>query len=231
MTTARTIIKKAMQKAGILTKSETPASDETNDGLDALNAMLSSWSNDSLLVYVRAVEQFTLAGGTASYTIGPSMTFNTTRPLQIVSGYVRSGATDYPLNPLQDAVYDKSIADKSTQGIPENFVYSGNSPTASIVFYPVPSSSYAVFLRMEKQLTQFALDDNVEFPPGWERALIYNLAVEIAPEYGQEVSPRVVEIADSSLGKIKEATARNRTMDTPPLVGGTEFNIYSGQYQ
>jgi hypothetical protein len=231
MTTARTIIKKAMQKSGILTKGENPSADEANDALDTLNDLLSSWSNDSLLVYVRSLEQFTLAAGTANYTIGPSMTFNTARPLQIASGYVRSGSTDYPLNKLQDVVFDESITDKSSPGIPDTFVYDNNSPTGIITFHPVPSENYPVYLRMEKLLTQFALDDDLTFPPGWERALIYNLAIELAPEYGQDVGQVVFTIAQESIGKIKEAVARNRTMDTPPLTGGTIFNIYSGQLQ
>ena len=51
MTTASDIIKKAMQKVGVLTKSESPSSDESADGLDSLNDLLSSWSNESMFIY------------------------------------------------------------------------------------------------------------------------------------------------------------------------------------
>ena len=63
MTTARTIIKRAMQVAGILVKGEAPSADEADDGLTALNMMLSGWSNDSGLVYARAWQSFALVGG------------------------------------------------------------------------------------------------------------------------------------------------------------------------
>lgn len=230
MATARTIHKKAMQKIGVLTKSETPDADEASDGLDSLNTLLESWSNESLLAYVRLNETFNLSGGTASYTIGSGATFNTSRPLQVVSGFVTVGSTDYPLTKIKDTEYD-AIPDKSTSGIPDRFFYDYNSPTGTITLYPTPSSAYTITLRMEKSLTSIStLDTSITFPPGWERALIYNLAVEIAPEYGAVVDQITYDTALKSKGVIASSVAKNRTMDTAPLVNTGTFNILTGQY-
>jgi hypothetical protein len=48
--TVRDRIKRAMRLIGAAATGETPSADELADGLTALNAMLSSWSLESLLV-------------------------------------------------------------------------------------------------------------------------------------------------------------------------------------
>lgn len=91
MTTALGIIKSAMRKVGVLTKTENPSADEAQDGLEMLNDLLSSFSNDSMVIYARYSEDFTLSGGTGSYTIGTGGAFNTARPVKIISAFIRLG--------------------------------------------------------------------------------------------------------------------------------------------
>lgn len=62
MTTALDIIKSSMRKVGALTKTENPSADEAIDGLEMLNDLLASYSNDSMVVYARSVDSFTLSG-------------------------------------------------------------------------------------------------------------------------------------------------------------------------
>lgn len=226
MTTAYDIIKRSMQKAGILTKTEVPSSDEANDALQELNAMLSSWSNESMLAYVRVLENFPLTGAT-SYTIGPSQTFNTARPVVIISAYVRQGITDEPVEVITDEQYD-AIPDKSSQGAPYWLNYSNGYPTGTIKLYPVGDSSYTLYIRSEKTLGSFTLHQDVEYPPGWEDAIVYNLAIRLAPEYGQQIDPLILELADQTKASIQRAILKNRTMDgeaVKPL-----GNILNGYY-
>lgn len=226
MTTARSIITKAMLKAGILTKSEAPSADEASDALDALNAMLASWSNNELNIYVRAWENFPLAGGVGEYTIGAGQTFNTTRPLYLVEAHYRNGDIDYPLQIIKDETYN-SIAFKNIQSLPDSINYDNGYPIGKLRLYPIPSASYTLFLLSEKQIATFALDDDIDLPPGWERALIYNLAIELVPEYGVEIPQTVIGIADTSLKAIQGQVERNRTYDwTTDL--STSKNIYTG---
>lgn len=229
MTTARIMVKKALQKAGIMTKTETPSSDEINDGLDTLNGMLSSWSNESLLIYARLRESFTLSAGVASYTIGSGGDFDTVRPISISSVFIRSGSTDYTVESFSGVEYDTSIVDKDAEGIPIRYTYDNNVPLGTISFYPVPNQADTVFIRSEKILTQFALDDTVTLPAGWEHAIIHNLAEILAPEYGQTVNPVISREAATSKAGLKKAVTRNRDMDTLPLVGGGGFNILNGR--
>lgn len=227
MTTARQVIKKAMQKIGALVKGEDPAADEAEDGLQSLNGLLASWANDSLVVYSRTWESFTLSGGTGSYTIGSGGTFNTTRPNNIIDGYIRSGSVDYGLTTIDDEAYN-SIAYKSISAIPEFINYNNAYPLGTIRLYPVPSSNYTIFILSEKALTAVAdLDTDLSFPTGFERALVYNLALELAPEYGQQPDPSIAAIAKESLGLIRVQAAKVRGMNAEPKDVGIR-NIYSG---
>ena len=105
MTTALGIITSAMRKIGAIGKGESPSADEAVDGLEMLNDLLASLSNDSLVVYARTFESFTLQGGVSAYTIGSGATFSTVRPVKIVSAYVRDGGIDTPLEIVTDEQY------------------------------------------------------------------------------------------------------------------------------
>jgi len=212
MTTGTALITQAMKKIGVVTKSETLDADESADGLVALNNMLSSWSNDSLLTYVRVRESFTLTPGTAAYSIGAGQTFNTAKPVAIIEAHVREGITDYPVIIISDEEYE-ALPDKSSQESTPDFLnYSNGHPYGTIRLYYTPSSSNALHLLSEKPLAALTLAGTVDLPAGWEHAIVYNLAVLLAPEYGVEPSPIVMEEARNSKAMIKTAIAKNRDL-------------------
>lgn len=231
MTTALDIITRAAKIIGVLHKSETMDSDESADGLVALNDMIASWSNNSLIIYARTWENFTLAGGTASYLIGTGQTFNTAKPLKIVAAFIRSGGIDYPLQIITDEEYQLGISLKTTQGGPSGYLsYDNAHPYGTIRLYPVPSAADSIYLLTEKAMTAFsALTTTVDLPAGFNEALAYNLAVRLAPEYGMKVTPEIIVTAKESLGSIKLAAAKARNlpyMPSEPMVG----SAYTGWY-
>lgn len=227
MTTAREIVKKSLQKIGVLVKNEEPSADEANDGLDSLNQLIQSWSNDSALITSRAWETFTLTAGQSTYTMGVGQTFNTSRPTNIIGAYIRNGNVDTWLTIVGDEAYN-SITYKGLTGIPQFLNYDNANPTDNLRLYPVPASAYPIFLLSEKPLVTIStLDTTLDLPPGWERALIYNLAAELAPEYGQQPDQSIFKIAADSLALVRTATIRARPMDAYPQVLSTR-NIWSG---
>lgn len=227
MATALTLIKKAMQKAGILTKSQVPDSDEASDALDTLNDMLSSWSNDSITIYGRVTESFALTSGQATYTIGSGGDFNTIRPIKIIEAHTRLGSTDYPMALVSDTIFQQ-ISYKNTGSTPQYFNYTNEYPLATINLYPKPPGGYTMFITSEKELEQFTLSEVVTLPPGWQRAIIYNLAVELQMEYGQAPNPLLLKIAGESKGQISRPILRARSMDALPYGALGIFNINRG---
>lgn len=230
MTTALSIITRAMQKIGALTKNETPSSDESSDALETLNDLLASWSNDSMKIYSRALENFTLTANDGEYTIGSGANFNTTRPLQIISAYVRSGTIDYPLDIVTEEDFAR-ISFKSQTGPPEFLNYNNGFSSGTIKLYPLPDAADTLFLLSEKELSSIStIGTTVNLPPGWKRALIYNLALDLSPEYGRLGDAEMIEIkeiAGESKSSIMRAVMRNRTMDAPKIPGASG-NIYTG---
>lgn len=232
MTTARDIITKALQKNGVLTSNDGLSGDEVVDGLFNLNAMLESWANDSLLCYATVLESFDLVSGQADYTIGTGGDFDTARPMKILSAFIRQGETDYPLSIVNAVDYDNLAEYKEiTTGIPEAITLNGGFPLNTITFYYVPSGGLKFFLRSEKYLTNIpTLDTVIQFPVGWVKALIDNLAIEEAPNYGQPLTESLVMSANKSIGAIKRNTTRNRPLDAYPVVSNKVFDVFSGGY-
>jgi len=229
MATARDIIKYALLKLGAITKSETPDADEAVDALYALNSMLSSWSNEGILANARVIETFPLVGGTGSYTIGTGGTFNTTRPIQIIHAFIKNANVTYNLEQSDDEQFD-SILFPILTGIPSSFNYNNGFPLGTIKLYPVPASSYTLSIMSEKAVSSFpTLDTVVSLPDGWERALIYNLALELSPEYQQITDQFIVKTANEAKGALKLAVTKLRGMDkrrsNSPYING---NVYSG---
>lgn len=229
-TSALDIVRGAAQLIGVVFKSEALDADEANDGLIALNDLLDTWSNDSLTTFANTLESFSLTGA-ASYTIGTGGNFNTSRPINIVTAVVRIGTIDYDLTPITQEQYQLDIAVKSTTSpIPSFITYDNGFPLGTIKMYAVPTAGGTLYLESNKPLSNLsALTTTVSLPPGWKRALKYNLAIDLAPSYGAEVPDGVAAIARTSLGAIKRSSSINNAM---PLMSENvrEGNIFAGWY-
>lgn len=228
MTTALDVITKAAKLIGVARKGEALIGDEADDGLVSLNNMLDSWSNESLIIYARVRESFTLATSSTSYLIGASQTLNTVKPIKIVEAAIRSSGIDYDLEIIDDTTYE-NIALKSIQASPSSYLNHDNGhPYGTIRIFPLPAVGDILRLMSEKAITNFAtLATSVDLPAGWLLALTHNLAILMAPEYGQQVDPVVIRTAAQAKGAIKLAVARNRSLPFQPDEI-LESNIFSG---
>lgn len=213
MTTTLDLITGAGRLLGVVRKGEALDNDEASDGLSALNAMLNAWGSETLIALARVRETFTLTSS-ASYTIGTGKTFNTVNPINISSAFVRVGTIDYDLEIISDEEYEE-IVQKTVTSIPQYLCYT-NSPdeeAGTIRLFPVPIAGYELHLLSEKPFSTLTLSTDIFFPQrAGERAARYNLAVEMAPEFGVEPSGAVVAIARQALGQMKLEGAKSRKM-------------------
>lgn len=228
MTTALDIITGAAKLIGVIFKSETLSDDEAIDGLVALNDMLDTWSNDNLTTFSYTLESFPLTSA-ASYTIGSGGAFNTSRPVNIVTAVVRYASIDYPLKVITQEEYQLEVPIKSIASpIPQFLTYDNGYPLGTITIYAVPTGGSTLRMLSNKPLSNLSsLTTVVDLPPGWKRALKYNLAIELAPEYGAEVSAAIAQNAATSLGAIKRSTAINNAIPFMPVLP-EYYSIYGG---
>ena len=204
MATARSIISAALRKIGVIADEETPRASWSQDSLLALNAMLAAWGTSNLLV--PRITQETITVSSASYTL-------TTRPMRVLDSTVNDGTYDYGVASLSREDWF-SITDKNFPGIPSALWWDEKMTSSKVYFWPVPDASYSVTLQRWDAIDSFAsLDTTMTLPAEYERALIFNLAIEIAPEFGTSVSTEVAAIASGSVS----ALARYHAKEVPTL--------------
>ena len=205
--TARNIIQKALKDIRVI-----PAiagnvfSEVEQDAFLDLNNLLESWSLDNLLIFAETEESEALTAGTARYTVGSGGAFNTNRPIEIRNdAFIRdSGGTDHRVRLLTQNVY-RQQAVKSSQARPRFMTYTPEFPLGKISLYPTPGEAETLNYRANVLLTSFAsLTTSVNFATGYERAVIKNLAIEIAPRNGKAVSGELAAIARDALEKIRD---------------------------
>lgn len=208
MSSALDLIQSSMRLATVLASGETATADEATDGLKALNDILENWSLENLSVWQTNNQSFALSPNVSSYTIGPGGAFDTTRPIRTGSAFVRVSGSDFPVTEWGLDEYN-AVAVKTVGGIPQRYVYLNEYPLGQIILYPVPAVASTLFISIDKLLTfPVALATVLAYPPGYERALRYALAVNLAPEYGVVPPPAVAAIATASKADLKRANKK-----------------------
>jgi hypothetical protein len=99
--------------------------------------------------------------------------------------------------------------------------------------YPRPTRDLEWhFISVQELSNPAVLSTNLTFPPGYLRAFVYNLAMEIAPEFGVEPSPQVKRIAMTGKRNLKRINNPDDVMSMPYSLVATRqrFNIYAGNY-
>ena len=237
MPTALALITRSMRLARVLRKGESLDSDESADGLVALNAMLDSWQIDRLLVYQIVQVSNTWPAATTSRTIGSGGNFTQQRPVKIDSAFVTdSNSNWYEVRVLQDRTEYDSIVIKTTEStLPQYLFMDPAYPLGVIYLYPVPSAAVTLKLNTWQTLQSFAaLTTDLSLPPGYQRAIEYNLAIEFGPEFGANISPEVKRVAMESKAAIQSLNAPsmvarvdNAVASLGQLNGRSGYDIYS----
>lgn len=227
MTTTRDLITLILRRAGAISGHDTPSADESNDALEMLNGLIDSWANESLLVFSRVEESFPMTGA-REYTVGIGQSLDTVPFTNIIAVYARQGTIDHYMESLSDEDYAR-IMSKDEQNPPQYYNYNNGYPVAKLKLYPKPDASWTLFVVSEKPLSNLALDDEINLPPGWKRALINCGAVEICPDYNLEPSQSLFMAAKESKAAIKTQITKARSMDWPKP-GVSTRNIYSGYW-
>lgn len=230
--TAGDQIKRALRLLGVLAEGETPSADEYADSLMALNQMLDSWSTERLAVYATQDQAFTWTAGNASRTLGPSGNFVGVRPIQLDDStyYVYNGVSYIP-NIINQLQYDSISVKTVTSTLPQVLFVNMDNPNITMYLYPVPTADLAFHFISVTALSEPAnTSTTLAFPPGYMRAFAYNLACEIAPEFGIEPSAQVKCIAIASKRDLKRINNPEDLLSMPAsiLPNMPAGNIYTG---
>lgn len=236
MASAGDQINRALRLLGVLAEGETTSAAVSADCLIALNQMIDSWNTERLAVYATQDQVFSWPVGEITRTLGPTGDFVGNRPILIDdSTYYRDPGTNvsFGIKLINQQQYDGIAVKNVTSTYPQVMWVNMEYPNISMTVYPQPTRLLEWHIVSVEELSQPAtLATTLSFPPGYLRAFTYNLAMEIAPEFGVEPSPQVKRIAMTSKRNLKRINNPDDIMSLPYSLVATRqrFNVYAGNY-
>jgi len=235
-TSAGDIITGALRLIGVVAEGEDPSSETAADALSAMNQMIESWNTERLSVFSTQDQVFSWPATEIRRTLGPTGDFVGNRPILVDDAtYFKDPTTgvSYGLKLINQQQYNgialKTVRSTYPQVMWVNMTY----PNIEMYIYPVPTRVLEFHFVSVETLSQPAiLATMLTFPPGYLRAFRYNLACELAPEFGVEPSRQVSRIAMTSKRNLKRINNPDDLMSIPYSIVGTRqrYNIYAGNF-
>lgn len=243
ITTVLSVITDALSLLGVASSAVTVSANDADRGLSALNSLNEALGIERGAIVTVRIDVFALVANQQAYTYGSGGNWNAARPTDILQAniIVNNNPTlpvRYPLALLDDRQWSQVVSQLTPSTIPQALYNDGDYPLSVVSLWPVPTDSNNTIEiyspDVNASVPQFtAISDTFNLAPGYHRMIKYNLAVELAPEFGREPSATVLRIAKESLAAVKSQNLR------PPYASSdytnmssrrrTGFNIITGQ--
>lgn len=216
-TTGNSLVTRALRLLNVIAVNADPEPEDLANGFQTLQEMVDDWKTQRRTIWEVRANRHQLAVNTASYAIGAGGALNQERPLWIERFSivpVRTVDLELPFRRALTLDEWQRIPIKSTKAPYPTDIYYDYAWNASgrglVSVYPVPNTSTVdLILYTPQPLAEFATPTTVyTFPPGTTRALRYNLAVELAPDYPGSMTTEVQTTAARALANVKRATFR-----------------------
>jgi hypothetical protein len=211
------IIYPALRIAGITARPmRTPSPDQSLEAIGILNQMMESWSVDRLKIYSIRQDRYALVPQQTTYFIGPTGDFIAPRPIEIVGANIvltnQFPELHFPMHVYDDVEWLKITIPELQGGIWPRTLYNDRAyPDSKLYLYPYPTvaNDLELYTFSELQDTFALVTDAANCPPGYARAMKYNLALELAAAYPKESNllPGAIELAAQALAMIESRNA------------------------
>jgi hypothetical protein len=237
MATVNDLIIDAYGEIGVYGPADTVSSTDSAFALRRLNLILDTWATQPLMSFAMRPIDLPLLPGIESYTIGPTGATVTgprvTRVRSARLSYPSSNPLYYPLSILSILDYEDLKArryfDVSTR--PDTIVLENTLPNSTVLLSP--RTDQAATVRIWGDYPQFiagALTDVLSLSGGVQKALMLQLAMELAPSFQAQISPATQMAWQDAIRSIKaqNTTSQGTPYDdrAPGMSGG--FDIYTG---
>ena len=231
MTTINELITDSLIDLGRLSPSETIDANDLAHGLRVVNRLIGSYATKNLLIPYTTTESFD-GDATASYTMGTAGTASALRALRIIDAYVSDGTYDHKIKIIDQITYN-AIENKDVTGEPEVLFYDSLFPIGCIYLYPVPSTSYTIYIESIKYLhAAFTAGATVSLSKEYEDLLVIALRNRLAGSFGVPVTPdmiRELTLLENDI-RVANSANRNNLMSIPSEFSGSggAYNIEAG---
>lgn len=172
--TCDTILRMALQKAGLLGLGRTPSAGELSHARDHLNLSLKSMSGHGATLVQMERKTLPLVAGTATYALD-SDTIEVDMPLAIAS----SGTTSQTwVMPMVWDTYQK-LSNKDQQGTP-TMCYVEKLATVSLILWPVPDQAFTLSYRRQRLIRDMESGTTLDLTQRWFKAVTLDMAAEMS---------------------------------------------------
>jgi len=203
------IISLALRKLGVLELGDTPDANSVTNASMSLNLLIKQlsteglklWKISELLVPMVTSQTTYILGGSSSTTMYDSLaptTVITDKPLKIIQGFYRNTQAtpdiDIPVMLLSKQEYNM-LGSKFSTGSTNSIFYDPRTLNGILYVYLTPdsntSSNYVLHLVAQMPLDDVNTSTDIpDFPNEWMNCLIWNLADQLAIEYGVPMNYR-----------------------------------------
>lgn len=229
--TGNDIINEALLLDGVIYPGQILSPEAAATSQFGLNMMLGEWSAQGLAVFSVLRVSFALIAGKGDYSIGPAADLATPRPEKIDAWATHSTTSGsdggVPMDAatfatgrsrLEETAFDLGLLSAaSLQGQRvKQLNYDAAYPVGNIHLYPLPSIGMTLELWVWQQfvsITDFTIP--LDFPPGYLKAILYNLAVDLAPKFGREVGGTVANVANQCKAGLGATNASEHSNPAP----------------
>jgi hypothetical protein len=208
---ARDLITAALRLSMVASQNETPTDYQLQQGLYCLQEVLDSWNVDYNMIFGQTIQYFPIESQKQSYSIGPDLTNGVSppdwiiplRPQRIIFAVYRplyanpNPTIDLRLKVLTSWEYMQIVTKEIASGVPSSCYLDQQYPVGNFYLWTEPNQGGFVGLVYDNYLNStLTLDSvvNVNFPPGYLKALRYELAQNLAPEFGKPMPGDVAAV-------------------------------------
>lgn len=209
------IISAALRKINRLGDFETLTTSDKRyvAALAALKLLCKEFANYGMPLW--AIEELSIPFSNAGFTDINGVTIaisgadiTNIAPMKVIQAIRRDGTQDIDVPMMmytQD--YYNTLSKKTVTGAPLGWTYyptntSVVTPVVGLLkVWPLPDTYWAangsIYIRYQRPIQDVGTDTNdLDFPAEWQRAIVYSLAYDLAPEYGIDINLRSALKAD-----------------------------------
>ena len=214
----------AMLMAGISGQGDPISAGDSSLALRILNRMMDTWNNDIGMIYTVQSDTFTMVTGQQTYL--STALASGLRPIKVDSLIVSLSGIDYEVDIIDTDTF-QSISYKPINAIPMVMSPTMSYPIASFDFYPRPYAPFVCTMQVFTPLPDtIAAATSIALPPGYEGAIVNNLAVQLCPAWGRSVPPDLRMQASNSRKALKRLNYEPAMMETG--LGGSVGQVTNG---
>lgn len=182
------LVNAALRKLGVLSKGQSADTNQITTASEALNNLVVEFQTVGMPLWARKTLVVTMITGQVEYTIGVGQTINVPFPMRVYQATLQIPNSGSQIDLQPAPLYNFALYPTSGEGIPVVYNYTPKINIGVLSVWPTPDASVpvgtTVTLVYQSPFEVFvAATDTPDFPQEWNNAIIYNLALLLAPEY------------------------------------------------